>query len=70
MKLETLDLQIIDTHTHFYDPARPQGVPWPSQDDDFLYRRVMPEDYKSLAANQGVKGTVAVSYTHLRAHET
>ena len=60
MKLETLDLQIIDTHTHFYDPARPQGVPWPGQDDDFLYRRVMPEDYKSLAVNQGVKGTVVV----------
>jgi len=20
---------IIDTHTHFYDPSRPQGVPWP-----------------------------------------
>ena len=60
MKLETYDLQIIDTHTHFYDPARPQGVPWPNQDDDFLYKRVMPENYKSLAVSQGVKGTVVV----------
>lgn len=60
MKLETFDLQIIDTHTHFYDPTRPQGVPWPNQDDDFLYKRVMPENYKSLAVSQGVKGTVVV----------
>ena len=58
MKLESLDLQIIDTHTHFYDPTRPQGVPWPNQDDNFLYKRVMPENYKSLAVSQGVKGTV------------
>ena len=21
---------IIDTHTHFYDPTRPEGVPWPN----------------------------------------
>ena len=22
------DLRVIDTHTHFYDPKRPQGIPW------------------------------------------
>ena len=33
---------IIDTHTHFYDPRRPQGVPWPPQDDPVLYRPVLP----------------------------
>ena len=21
--------EIVDTHTHFYDPTRPQGAPWP-----------------------------------------
>jgi len=51
---------IIDTHTHFYDPARPQGVPWPSPNDDFLYRRVLPENYKALAIPEGVTGTVVV----------
>ena len=30
---------IVDTHTHFYDPFRPQGVPWPEKDDEILYRR-------------------------------
>ena len=51
---------IIDTHTHFYDPARPQGVPWPNPKDEILYRTVLPEDYKSLALPEGVKGTVVV----------
>ena len=22
---------VIDTHTHFYDPSRPGGVPWPGK---------------------------------------
>ena len=51
---------IIDTHTHFYDPTRPEGVPWPNPNDEVLYRRVMPEDYKTLAVREGVSGTVVV----------
>ena len=51
---------IIDTHTHFYDPSRPQGVPWPEPDDPVLYRRVLPEDYRALAVPEGVTGTVIV----------
>ena len=51
---------IIDTHTHFYDPGRPQGVPWPDPNDDLLYRRVLPEDYKALSVPEGVTGTVVV----------
>jgi len=51
---------IIDTHTHFYDPARPQGVPWPSKEDEVLYRTVLPGHYKALAIPQGVTGTVVV----------
>ena len=51
---------LIDCHTHFYDPTRPQGVPWPSKDDAKLYRRVLPEDYQRLTAPYGVTGTVVV----------
>lgn len=51
---------IVDTHTHFYDPSRPQGVPWPSADDGFLYRRIMPEDFRREALSEGVTGTVVV----------
>jgi predicted TIM-barrel fold metal-dependent hydrolase len=51
---------IIDTHTHFYDPTRPHGVPWPPQNDKVLYRRVLPADYKALPKPQPVTGTVVV----------
>ena len=51
---------IIDTHTHFYDPTRPEGVPWPDPDDDVLYRPVYPEHHKALAIPEGVTGTVVV----------
>lgn len=51
---------IIDTHTHFYDPTRPEGVPWPNPKDEVLYRRVLPNDYKALAVSQGVSGTIVV----------
>lgn len=51
---------IIDTHTHFYDPYRPEGVPWPPRDDALLYRLVLPEDYRAVAVPEGVTGTVVV----------
>jgi len=53
-------LGIVDTHTHFYDPTRPEGVPWPGKGDTSLYRRVLPEDYKRIAKPLGVTGTVVV----------
>jgi L-fuconolactonase len=51
---------ILDTHTHFYDPTRPQGVPWPPKDDAFLYRTVMPEELKAMVTPLGVTGTIVV----------
>ena len=51
---------IVDTHTHFYDPTRPQGVPWPPADNELLYRTVLPEHHKALAVPEGVSGTVVV----------
>ncbi|MBI3461876.1 MAG: amidohydrolase family protein [Planctomycetes bacterium] len=51
---------IIDCHTHFYDPTRPEGVPWPTKDDKLLYRRVLPAEYKAIAKPLGVTGTVVV----------
>jgi predicted TIM-barrel fold metal-dependent hydrolase len=52
--------KIIDTHTHFFDPTRPEGVPWPSKNDELLYRRTMPEDFRKVAVPLGVTGTVVV----------
>lgn len=51
---------VIDTHTHFYDPTRPQGVPWPPQSDKLLYRRVLPKDYRAHPVSPPVTGTVVV----------
>lgn len=51
---------VIDTHTHFYDPTRKEGVPWPPKEEKLLYRRVMPDDLKPLAKPVGVIGTVVV----------
>jgi len=51
---------VIDTHTHFYDPTRPQGVPWPRESEKALYRTVLPEHYKTAIRGQGVLGTVVV----------
>lgn len=53
-------LEIIDTHTHFYDPTRAQGVPWPPQNDALLYRKVMPADYRAQKVPQPVTGTVVL----------
>ena len=51
---------ILDTHTHFYDPTRPQGVPWPPKNDSFLYRTVLPEELKQISQPRGVTGTIVV----------
>jgi L-fuconolactonase len=49
----------IDTHTHFYDPTRPEGVPWPGKDTP-LYRRVLPPDWLAQAEPSGITQTVVV----------
>src|SRR5439155_12908359 len=52
--------QIIDTHTHFYDPTRPEGVSWPPKTDSILYRPVLPEEFERIAQRYGIAGTVVV----------
>src|SRR5688572_20957351 len=56
---------IIDTHTHFYDPTRAGGVPWPGKDDKVLYRPVLPKHFREVAAPCGVTGTVVVEASPL-----
>jgi L-fuconolactonase len=57
--------RIIDTHTHFYDPTRPQGVPWPSKEEHILYRSVLPEEFKRVTARFGITGAIAVEASPL-----
>lgn len=57
--VQSSSLRVIDTHTHFYDPTRPQGVPWPGKGTK-LYRKVLPADWLALAARHGCRETVVV----------
>jgi predicted TIM-barrel fold metal-dependent hydrolase len=56
--------KIIDTHTHFYNPKRPGGVPWPPENSP-LYRTVLPDDWAKLAAPHGITATVVVEASPL-----
>ena len=51
---------LIDSHTHFYDPARPEGVPWPPKNDAVLYRPVFPREWERLVEPIGPAGTIVV----------
>jgi len=53
------NLDIIDCHTHFYDPSRPEGAAWPSKGSP-LYRTVLPKDLRALKQYVPVTGTVIV----------
>src|SRR5262245_1657434 len=57
---EAKSIAAIDAHTHFYDPTRPEGIPWPSKTDKLLYRKVLPEHFLAVARPCGVVGTVVV----------
>jgi L-fuconolactonase len=50
----------LDAHTHFYDPHRPQGVPWPGKGDKLLYRTVLPPEFKALTKKHQVQGAIVV----------
>jgi L-fuconolactonase len=52
-------LDIIDCHTHFYDPTRPGGIPWPEKGTS-LYRTVLPKHLRELKQFRRVTGTVIV----------
>ncbi len=61
----TAAIGIIDTHTHFYDPTRPQGVPWPPKGDAVLYHPILPDEFARLTKPLGVAGTVVVEASTL-----
>lgn len=58
-------LDIVDTHTHFYDPSRPGGVPWPPKSDALLYQTYLPDRYARLVQPLGVRSTIAIEASAL-----
>ena len=53
-------MPIIDTHIHFYDPRRKDGIPWPPSTDTVLYKPVLPPLFASTATPVGVTGAVVI----------
>ncbi len=51
---------IIDTHIHLYDPTRPEGTPWPDENDPILNRPTRTGRCKEQAVPVGVDGVVVV----------
>jgi predicted TIM-barrel fold metal-dependent hydrolase len=53
-------VRIIDTHVHFYDPTRPEGVPWPPAGSP-IFRRTLPADYLAAVRKSAVtRGVIKV----------
>ncbi len=52
-------LEIIDCHTHFFDPTRPSGVPWPVKGSP-IYKPTLPKHLRALKQFRPVTGTVIV----------
>lgn len=52
-------LDVVDCHTHFYDPTRPGGIPWPRKGSS-LFRTVLPKHLRALEHARKVTGTVII----------
>lgn len=53
-------ITFVDSHTHIYDPTRPQGVPWPPREEGRLYRPVLPADLRKVSRKHRVTGALIV----------
>ena len=58
-------IPIVDTHVHFFDPRRPQGVPWPPKDNTALYKPALPDRYRGIAGPLGIVGCIEVEASPL-----
>jgi L-fuconolactonase len=52
--------KVIDAAVHFYDPDRPQGVPWPGSNSTLLYKRTYPDRYLAAIKPFTVDGVIAI----------
>jgi L-fuconolactonase len=58
--LPAAPVPIIDTHIHLFDPARPQGVPWPDKNDTLLYHPALPARYRHVTNGLGIVGAIEI----------
>lgn len=60
MSPEALNIPVIDTHMHLFDPSRPQGIPWPPKEDKELYKSALPMRYRELTRDLGITGAIEI----------
>ena len=53
-------IPIIDTHIHLFDTTRPEGVPWPTKDNQVLYQPALPDRYRKIVVPLGIRGAIEV----------
>jgi L-fuconolactonase len=60
-----LDVPIIDTHIHLFDPNRPKGIPWPPKEDTVRYKAALPPRYIELTKKLGIVGAIELECSPL-----
>jgi L-fuconolactonase len=60
-----VQIPVIDTHIHLFDPGRPGGVPWPEKTDTAIYKTTLPDRYASLTRPLEVVGAIVVEASPL-----
>jgi len=54
------DIEIIDSHIHFFDPTRKEGVMWPPKTMKEIYKPTYPKHFAETAKANNVKKAVVV----------
>ena len=57
---QSTDISIVDTHVHFWDLQRPEGIYWIAPEDKVLYQSFLPQVYEPIAKANHVRGVVVV----------
>lgn len=60
LQAEPDPIPIIDTHIHFFDTTRPQGVPYPAPNVIPNVPVATPETYRKVVAGLGIVGAIEV----------
>lgn len=57
---EPNSIPVIDTHIHLFDTTRPQGIPWPNQNNAQIYKPTLPSHFRELVVGLNVVGAIEV----------
>ena len=52
--------EVVDTHIHFFDTSREEGVMWPPKSNKILYKPSFPKHFQETATENNIKAAVVV----------